>query len=308
MRRSLVLLVAVLVGIVGATTYAIVAGTGTPAAGRQATGPQPVSAAPVPPPGPLAPESVRRVKTGAVGEKTDFELRVRKGTMRHVDRQDPDGGPAWRLRTFVADRIVKPSARRKGMDPQIGTSRCAQLGRLHDGRFGWLDSDGTFRPVAPGYRGAPVRCTPRKQLSVVRLATFGYPGSRHDQARLRRTVVFAAGPEQVKLQARRGGRTLARGKGSLLLLAAPSVRPADVRVGAVPPDRTPPQPVDGPAVDPAELRVIARAADPAGGLPLVRCSRTRRPSGAPSASAQRCGRSATARARSTSRWTSSVRA
>lgn len=281
MRRSRVLLVAVLVGIVGATAYAVLAGTDTKAdtsdassagarGSRAATStPVPTSRAPTPDPGPLPRERVRRVATGAVGERTDIELRVRKGTMRHRDRKDPGGGPTWRLRTFVADRIVKPRSRRKGVDPRIGTNRCAQLGRLHGGRFGWLDSDGTFRPVAPGYRGAPVRCTPRKQLAVVRLATFGYPGSRHDQARLRRTVVFAAAPDDVRLQARRGGRRLARGKGSLLVLADPGVRPADVQVGAVPPDRTPPQPSDGPAVDPAKLRVIARAADPAGGLPLV---------------------------------------
>ncbi|HWI73127.1 MAG TPA: hypothetical protein VNT55_14325 [Baekduia sp.] len=66
---------------------------------------------------------------------------------------DPLGGPEWAVRVFEAERVVRPGQRRHGVDPVIGHNLCAQLGRLHDGVFGWLEADGTFRPTPVGTPG-----------------------------------------------------------------------------------------------------------------------------------------------------------
>jgi hypothetical protein len=68
---------------------------------------------------------------------------------------DPLGGPPWAIRAFEAVRLVRDP----GESPHvIGRPRCAQLGRLYRGRFGWVDVRNTFRPVGISYRGAPYWC------------------------------------------------------------------------------------------------------------------------------------------------------
>ncbi|WP_036725070.1 hypothetical protein [Patulibacter minatonensis] len=79
----------------------------------------------------------------------------RFATAARVD--DPAGGAPWVLRTFLAERFTTV---RSGTHV-VGRNRCFQLGRLHRGRFGWIDGHDVFRPVTAGYRGAPIDCGSR---------------------------------------------------------------------------------------------------------------------------------------------------
>jgi hypothetical protein len=75
-------------------------------------------------------------------------FRVHPGTLRNdLTVKDPSGGPVWRIRSYVADRVVRKADRRPGVDPVIGTSLVAQLGRMVNGRFGWIDAANVFRPA-----------------------------------------------------------------------------------------------------------------------------------------------------------------
>jgi hypothetical protein len=86
----------------------------------------------------------------------DVELRPTGPVRIEARAADPLGGPEWAVRVFEARRVVRPAARRPGVDPVIGHGLCAQVGRIHDGRFGWLEADGTFRPVPVSEQGGSV--------------------------------------------------------------------------------------------------------------------------------------------------------
>lgn len=71
---------------------------------------------------------------------------------------DPRGGPAWAVRVFRSRRFIEQDGRlrRGGRDEW-----CAQLGRVVDGRFGWIDAANRFRPtVGTDYRSNPYQCAP----------------------------------------------------------------------------------------------------------------------------------------------------
>lgn len=70
---------------------------------------------------------------------------------------DPDGGPQWVVRSFLADRMSE----RDGKLHVISRARCVQLGRVHRGTFGWIDDRGTFRPARISLVGAPIDCGSR---------------------------------------------------------------------------------------------------------------------------------------------------
>ncbi len=74
----------------------------------------------------------------------------------------PDGGPDWAVRVFRAERVVPVGSRRPGVSPVVGRNICAQLGRLHRGTFGWLDSRGTFRAAPVALTGVPTNCGSRR--------------------------------------------------------------------------------------------------------------------------------------------------
>jgi hypothetical protein len=86
-----------------------------------------------------------------------IQLRRRGPARLEARAQDPRGGPDWAIRVFLADRFVREHDR----PHVIGHSRCAQLGRILNHRFGWIDATNTFRPVGYSYRGAPVWCGSR---------------------------------------------------------------------------------------------------------------------------------------------------
>jgi hypothetical protein len=60
-----------------------------------------------------------------------------------VTAPDPEGGPEWAVRRFTTG---KP----EGV--------CAELGRIVDGQFGWIDGYGTFRAARAGHHEAPDQC------------------------------------------------------------------------------------------------------------------------------------------------------
>ncbi|MDW5594807.1 hypothetical protein VSS74_10690 [Conexibacter stalactiti] len=70
---------------------------------------------------------------------------------------DPDGGPAWAIRAYGLRRTWRERDGRVLVRPR---NDCMQLGRLLDGRFGWVDGANVFRPVAPAAPGAPEQCGP----------------------------------------------------------------------------------------------------------------------------------------------------
>jgi hypothetical protein len=70
---------------------------------------------------------------------------------------DPAGGPGWALRSFRGRFVPPHGVGRVGSDLK-GRRLCLQLGRIVDGQFGWIDADNTFRPVLPGFNGAPNDC------------------------------------------------------------------------------------------------------------------------------------------------------
>lgn len=79
------------------------------------------------------------------------------GPPRIVAREpNPGGGPEWAVRVFPARQTWRE---RGGGRTFGGPMGCAQLGRVYDGRFGWVDGANVFRPVEPGLGGAPTNCS-----------------------------------------------------------------------------------------------------------------------------------------------------
>jgi hypothetical protein len=217
----------------------------------------------------------------------DVGLRIDRTSVRLEARtRDPRGGPDWAVRVFRAARLTAKSARRRGVDPVIGRNLCAQLGRIHRGRFGWIDGSATFRPAGFSQRGAPTVCGSRRP-DMGRRPMTSFEALISDPAagepRVYRTVLWGlAGPAARAATASLGGRhaaTKLSGRGAFLVLG-PGTLHADavkiqLRYAAGPPKLVdlglkdaPPN--IGPRVKgrPVGTTVVeARAADPSGGLP-----------------------------------------
>ena len=81
--------------------------------------------------------------------------------------EDPAGGLPWVLRVFDADRItLQTPARTLAGGRVVGRKRCVQVGRLQDGRFGWVFGDGRFR-TTPDVVDRLLQCTSRKAPRAV---------------------------------------------------------------------------------------------------------------------------------------------
>lgn len=167
--------------------------------------------------------------------------------------------------------------------------RCIQLGRIHDGRFGWVDGARVFRPVGITTRGAPFWCGSRAgdmggNPHVALTFTLTDPSDGHPG--VRRAVVWGiAGPDARWITVgERGDHRVGApgGRSGAFLFFAPTGQHAsgvtlDVDYGGGRHARTRPQAAldsfvhlfnDHPhAVPGAPPHVAARAADPAGGLP-----------------------------------------
>lgn len=87
-----------------------------------------------------------------------IHLRTRGPVVVAAQVKDVAGGPNWAVRVFEADRTYVD----RGKTKTIGRTRCVQLGRIHEGRFGWLDGYGTFRPARISLFGSPTTCGSRR--------------------------------------------------------------------------------------------------------------------------------------------------
>lgn len=210
---------------------------------------------------------------------------------------DPAGGPDWAVRVFEADRTFRDRRTRPSRIRVAGRSRCVQLGRIHRGRFGWLDGTGSFRPTRPSLFGGPAHCGSRREdLGREPFVEGFHPtvGLGSPSAQLASTVVWGiAGPAARRVQLRVAGASLRPERGAAgAFLAVGDHRLDAGRTSAVVDYPT------GPAVDTAaphredwaglpaavrqrieraqrqaapspstETKVVARAADPNGGLP-----------------------------------------
>lgn len=216
-------------------------------------------------------------------------LRPHPGSTRiEVRRRDPAGGPEWAMRVMEVDRMAPVEQRRPNTDGKIGTGLCAQLGRIVRGRFGWIDGDNVFRPVARRTQvDIPTRCAPlslvrRKEVMLEATTLVDRPTAREPS--VRGTVVWGmtgAGVPSAKLvvAGRRSSPTRSSEHGAFLRFVGPVSGPLAPRVvttyadgKSADTDRPQPDPMapaltasGGNAIDRTRTRVIARAADPAGG-------------------------------------------
>lgn len=201
-----------------------------------------------------------------------------------LEARTPDsrGGADWAVRVFEADRL----------DPGSGEVQkrvtCAQLGRVLDGTFGWIDAANSFRPVAFDLAGAPIRCDgDGGRLRFETLITDPAAGVAGPQ----QTVAWGYAPGGKEAEVRLGDRTerpAVSPEGAFIVPAGPDVRPEDVRIWITDKDGEreeqrfgaadlPPAATRREPVDPLTRRiphpqwgrpatVHARAPDPAGGL------------------------------------------
>src|SRR3954453_5692950 len=88
-------------------------------------------------------------------------LRPKRSSVRITQRlDDPRGGPPFALRVFRADRFASTGGTRDQL-LLLGHDLCVQLGRIYQGRFGWIDGANVFRPARFDYRDSPVLCGDR---------------------------------------------------------------------------------------------------------------------------------------------------
>jgi hypothetical protein len=225
---------------------------------------------------PIGPTTVRRV--GApLAFHADVQLRLHGRPRIEARAKDPLGGPDWVVRVFGADRVVRPGIRRPGVNPVIGKDLCAQLGRLHQGHFGWLDAAGTFRPVHPQIGGSEAWwCGSRRpdlggHPHFATLSTITDPS--RSVARVKSTVVWGvAGRQAGDVELSLAGRSVSTGRtphNAFLVIADGALRQTDVH-GLIryAGHRTVREPEQAAMTLPPGRALSARAPDPNGGLPF----------------------------------------
>lgn len=157
-RRPLALLAlaAFLTGLVAAAVLALALPATREAVAVAGAG-DPLATTPAPPADPARP-AIAPARPEPRDERLGF-VALRPTAPPRVEASAPDsrGGPRWAVRTFPSQRYVPVrggrALRRMGK-PQT----CAQLGRLLDGRFGWIDATNTWRPAEIGWFSAPISC------------------------------------------------------------------------------------------------------------------------------------------------------
>jgi hypothetical protein len=213
-------------------------------------------------------------------------FRVHPGTLRNdLTMKDPSGGPVWRIRSYIADRIVRKGDRPPGVNPVIGTSLVAQLGRVVNGRFGWIDAANVFRPAGFDETDVP-SLVGSKILDVRRLPDLDARTLITDplgpNPQIRGTVIWGLVGSRVDgvavHVARRTEHPRRSPRGAFLVFTGPQTHRDDVRItvtypggdhrdktfgdgdhGGLPPTTSRPRPVPG------TTQIEARAPDPGGG-------------------------------------------
>jgi hypothetical protein len=227
----------------------------------------------------------------APAEATHADVEIRPtGPIRIEARAaDPLGGPEWAVRVFSAERVTRPAQRRHGVDPVVSRNLCAQLGRIHDGTFGWVEADGTFRPTAIGDLGANVttECGSRladrhRQPSLLTLSPITEPSA--PAARVKSTIAWGvAGSGARSLTLKLGDRAVtptATAHHAFVIASGPELDQhqitATVTYASGGPVHLPRlrggrvfAGVDPAATGASAPRVAARAPDPNGGLPFA---------------------------------------
>lgn len=109
--------------------------------------------------------SLTKAPALAVGDR-EMRVAAADGSVHVVARTaDPGGGPEWAIRVFTAvpspaaadERSLAPDELRR-VRATLPRQRCAQLGRIVDGGFGWIDGANVFRPAGFGSSQAPTLC------------------------------------------------------------------------------------------------------------------------------------------------------
>jgi hypothetical protein len=93
----------------------------------------------------------------AVSYQLDVHPTTRPRTL--LTAPDPAGGPDWALRAYSGTYALPKGVPLSHIGRELlGVKDCVDLGRIHDGTFGWLDGGGTFRPVPAGYQAGARIC------------------------------------------------------------------------------------------------------------------------------------------------------
>jgi len=206
-----------------------------------------------------------------------------QGTM-HIDlrRDDPGGGPAWAIRSFGVVRAGH------SLRTEL---HCQQIGRVVKGRFGWIDGSNVFRPAgvnAVPSGGAPGLCErsvagPHKPVQIdARTLVMDIDGERPRFGTSFAWGFGGAGTKRVELRVgARRTRPAVSGRGAFLAFLPKPVRRSQVsavftyaggvtnRVTRESQGFIPPMPAGLPQPSAGPVRLLARAPDPAGGLPYA---------------------------------------
>ncbi|MGX6449051.1 hypothetical protein ACVU7I_13440, partial [Patulibacter sp. S7RM1-6] len=182
---------------------------------------------------------------------------------------DPARGPDWAVRVFLADRTFTEDGRTR----VIGRNRCVQLGRIHRGRFGWVDGSGVFRPSRISLFHTPTHCGSRRDdlgghphVEALTLTSGLQTASPHLAATVLWGMVGAAGRDVRTVLAGRTQRGADGRHGVVLRVAAPGTRPPGSAYAVTyPRDGAATHRVVHRASTPA--RIAVRAPAPAGGVP-----------------------------------------
>lgn len=191
---------------------------------------------------------------------------------------DSSGGPDWALKTFDAERVaLDRPARTLAHAKVIGRNRCAQLGRMQDGAFGWVYGDGRFRRVATGSEYGLVQCTGLKRPHLSAALKEALDLADPAEPKVTRAAVWGIAPDATAVNvAGTGGADGAAtvGGDAFLKLGDPSTKAgAEARVeagghtqrlGPTDPTFPPSFKIKFPTPIPGSERVEARAPDPAG--------------------------------------------
>jgi hypothetical protein len=208
-------------------------------------------------------------------------LHVLRGSVRTVaTAPDPAGGPDWALRRLSGTYVLPAGVPRNHIGKEMfGRKDCVDLGRVVNGRFGWLDGAGTFRAATGGAAASPRQCrahgaTTQSGQEAALTTWVSHPG--FGEPRPLATIVWGAapaGPDKIAVHAADGSHDVHRSADGAFLAFLPAAgrTPAGLHVTATGADGATDElyrtvafrPHSVPKTGPGWL--MARGADPAGG-------------------------------------------
>jgi hypothetical protein len=207
-------------------------------------------------------------------------LHVLRGSVRVVaTAPDPAGGPDWALRRLSGTNVLPAGVPRNHIGKEMfGRKDCVDLGRIVDGRFGWLDGAGTFRAPTGGVAASPRQCSshdgPASSQDTLVTTWVSHPAFGEPQPLA--TVVWGAAPAGTRAIAVHAGgddHDVHRSADGAFLAFLPAAgrMPSDLHVtatgaGGAESELYNPIRIRPPGVlETAPGRLMARGPDPAGG-------------------------------------------